>query len=1006
MRYLYTYLREKRALALVVTVLVGSVCLYSIAKASVVNIGCADLLIVFARGSSDNPMAENIEFPFEQDFKNKERVPGSFFQAMKTNLDRDYPHVTYKAVSVHNFPNLYNQNGYRAVGIFGPKTINNIFDAEMSWWPLGEYRGSVSDGVEETVGYVSDQINQCPEQNIVLGGYSQGANVIGDALFQFTESERSKIDAVTLFGDPKYIGAEIANNTPIDYLFRPGTKPVAKPWKRGNAELKDRGSLDARVPYVPDDMANKTMSWCFDDDFVCSGGSGILQTVRHFPFDDNNIDKNDLGAGHTRYVDFGAPQAASETEQRLAPKLASIERSRGGRDPEKGLAQPTPTSPENRPIDVMFMINTSYGVDDVIGQLRQNTTEVLPAFTSFFNDVTYGVGDYAETGETDRRVPRVMFDSMLTSNLETVNYAFNRKLAFGSLSGGGIDFPDPHQLAIERGVMATNWRSNATKHLVIITDRPFLESVTYNMCNSDVRIGFGITTPNTCPTDISLETDSSTTHPERCKSPYEVLTQTTCALEMTSPGYRYDVTRSVRDAITFAEAKGIAVTFIVPHDYRPGTDTQSVQMQFRKVAKDTGGLFLEYDAFTRANYTDAVWRILNHHPKKLPLAMLEDFNTLGSIDALTPSAPRSIHTGRPVLFDAGTGGVYEGYLWDFDGDGSWDETTKSPNTEHAYTNPVSAAFATVAAYDEGEETARGILPISVSAGEVYVLTPPLPIEQVVARRQHDGSVLVTWSPRSSDNEVVFVGKPEDEMNPLASAPISSGNIVLAEDEQVGSVINIWVENYDGSSDRQSIEVEPYLAGGSTVEDDIVGEPVEQNNQEPSDKVIQDTESAPNSQFIGTTNQQQNDTSLNVVEDGSATPSNRETYNPQGGAAAQQSTSSSLQGSQPFTQVAGSSIQQGGSFSQAQLAAETIPKATERRDLVTPTLLLLLILAAVTAAYMLWRRMRNNEEATVKVEEPDVIPEAETTAMLTTAATSIPAKKKTKKSTKKKGRKRR
>lgn len=957
---------------------------FKLANASVVTNGCSDILILFARGSSDNPNSEFLNTPFEQGFRNREQIPGAFFQAMKTNLDRDYPHVTYKAVSIHNFPNLYNNNGYRAVGIFGPKTINNIFDAELSWWPFGEYRDSVSDGVEETIGYIRDQQQLCPDQSIVLGGYSQGANVIGDSLFQLNDSERSKVDAVVLFGDPKYIASNITNGTPVDYWANPQAKPKSKPWKRGNAELKDRGSLDARIPYLPDDMANKTMSWCFDDDFVCSGGSGILQTVKHYPFDDNNIDKNDLGAGHTRYVSFGAPQAASETEQRLSPKLGSLERSRGGKDPELGLAQPAPLAPDNRSIDVMFMVNTSYGVDDVIGQMRQNTTEVLPPFSTFFSDVMYGLGDYGESGETDRRIPRINIDLLPTDNLERVNFAMNRKLAFGSLSGGGVDFPDPHQLAIEKGSMVVDWRDGSTKHLVIITDRPFLESVTYNMCNSDVRIGFGTNTTNNCSTNPILETDSSKTHSERCVNTYQVLTQDSCSLNMPNPGYRYDVSRKINDAITIAEAKGIAVSFIVPHAYRSGTDPTQIKSQFKKVANDTGGLFLEYEAFTRSAYTDAVWRILNHHPKKLPLAALDSFNTLGSIDSISPLRHTRLTTNTPVFFDATSENTYQEYRWDFDGDGITDEVTSAPNTEHMFTKSSSGFFASVAGFNSGVQESNSILPITVEPGEAQtIMLPPTP-QDVSANQNQDGSINVSWSP-INDGSVIFVGLPSGNI-PIISSPSSNSSLTIPGDVGLMGNLVVWTENYDGTSDKVTVSISPFVQpedgfnndeqtdGSEQVESDTghndTGDDIveEQNNQEPSDKVIQESESAPSSQFIGTEENNAGSQPLVVTEE--STTDTRQTYNPQSGSASQQNGGNTLQQSQSVTQVAGLSIQQSGSLSQALIASETTPKATASRDLVTPTIILLLIMAALAASYVVYRRAKSRKFEAYASDYPD------------------------------------
>ncbi len=382
--------------------------IFGSARAAVAQ-GCSDVLIVFARGSSDNPLGQYLDLPFESIFQEKEKVGGAFFREMKTELDNNYPNVTYKAVSIHNFPNLYNQNGYRAVSMFGFPTLNNVLDAEFGWWPWGEYRGSVSDGIEETVGYVKDQVVQCPNQQIVLGGYSQGAHVIGDALFRFAPQEREKIGAVALFGDPKYIGSDVSLRGPVLNWFDSLAhgKPAAEPWKRGSATLKDRGLADARIPYVPSDMEYKVMSWCFVDDFVCTGYSGIGKTLRrHIEQTDPVSSPDDAGVGHLRYPSFGVKEAAQEAVVKLSLALRAANRARGGVDPELGVEQSISTA-TYEPITAMITVNTSAGADGVLGTLRMFTGQVVPQVARFFPSATIGIADYNENGTMEDRWPRV-----------------------------------------------------------------------------------------------------------------------------------------------------------------------------------------------------------------------------------------------------------------------------------------------------------------------------------------------------------------------------------------------------------------------------------------------------------------------------------------------------------------------------------------------------------------------------------------------------------------------
>ncbi len=824
---------------------------------------CADVLIIFTRGSSDNPEGNFINDPFDDRFSDLEKVPGAFFQAFQTKMDGEYPLVTYKAVSVHNFPNLYSPKGYKAVGIFSAQTFFNAVQAEFSWFPFGEYNKSVGDGKEETVGYIKDQIALCPDQRLVLGGYSQGAQVMGESVFMLSAEEREHVSALALFGDPKYVGSDISNSSSMlnwfDSLSTIFTRPKAKPWKRGSAGLSDRGLADARIPYVPTDLKYKTLSWCFNDDFVCSGGSGIFQTVVSSFQNGSTPTYADYSNGHMRYATFGAPQAADEIVQRLAPSISLLDKNRGGKNPDGSPSQVAPISPNDKPIDVMMMLNTSAGVDDVLGQMRINTNTVLPPLSYFYSNVLYGIGEYSENGDLpNRRIPKVAIHQSLTANIDSLISKMTRQLSSGTLSGGGLDKPDPHQLGIERAVMSTAWRKDAEKHVVIISNRMPSKDYTYNICSSDVRIGFGITSPNKCNTNPTLETDPATLHPERCKKTYDVLTKTNCSVELTNPYHTYNVMRNVDDAIAMAQAKGVIVDVVVPstiaqfYDSTTGI-TYTVPMittALKRIADSTGGVFLQYSSFTKANYTDMYWRILNHRSMVLPLAAIENFDTAGSVDSLDPFKAKTIKSHEPILFDATSKNNFDEYKWDFDGDGLWDESTASPNTDFIYDSAVGEVMATVAGFNSGEEVSRSILPLNVVSGQesVALIAPQLP-EGLEAIRS-GSNITISWLPNDS-GAVLFIGDPTSGL-PLISAPLSSGTIELADiDDSVTSLI-IWVDDGLSSSAREQLAVQ-------------IPEPVVE-----STKVLNESEASPNSQFIGEVNSPEPTVQSNIPNDTSST----------------------------------------------------------------------------------------------------------------------------------------
>ncbi len=115
---------------------------------------------------------------------------------------------------------------------------------------------------------------RCPSQYTVLGGYSQGAHVVGDAMaLMHTRNQDnllSRLGHIDLFGDPKFNGFKLDTNR-----LNPLQKHTAYPWVRGSANVNEVGSLGPREPYVPDILTARTTSWCDFNDIVCGGYAGF-----------------------------------------------------------------------------------------------------------------------------------------------------------------------------------------------------------------------------------------------------------------------------------------------------------------------------------------------------------------------------------------------------------------------------------------------------------------------------------------------------------------------------------------------------------------------------------------------------------------------------------------------------------------------------------------------------------------------------------------------------------
>ena len=146
---------------------------------------CQDVEVVFARGSGQ-PLLADVEAGAAGEQK-----------ADKAKHVKEAKRVKELAASnaqtlglTQNFYELGTRhiNGahYPAHPIQGFTSLLNAGDkAEGSRY--FSYEQSVNEGVREGVGYLQQRMSQCPNSQYVLGGYSQGAQVMGDVYGQLTD---------------------------------------------------------------------------------------------------------------------------------------------------------------------------------------------------------------------------------------------------------------------------------------------------------------------------------------------------------------------------------------------------------------------------------------------------------------------------------------------------------------------------------------------------------------------------------------------------------------------------------------------------------------------------------------------------------------------------------------------------------------------------------------------------------------------------------------------------
>lgn len=139
----------------------------------------------------------------------------------------------------------------------------------------GGYGDSVTVGTNELIAHLNDRVSRCPQESIVVGGYSQGADVVGWALQRtgygsLNQTTRNHIGYVALYGDPKFNPGSLAQR---QQWQRPwwvrGDDPGFR--YRGSSPVSDEGILGYRDAYVPPEFNGRFGSWCAYRDGVCTG---------------------------------------------------------------------------------------------------------------------------------------------------------------------------------------------------------------------------------------------------------------------------------------------------------------------------------------------------------------------------------------------------------------------------------------------------------------------------------------------------------------------------------------------------------------------------------------------------------------------------------------------------------------------------------------------------------------------------------------------------------------
>ena len=406
----------KKYILLILTTII-----FSIAHApptSAASLVCSPLEIVWLRGSGQ---ALN-----DTDYKSFTRAIRGKFQLEQTSPDFSLTELEYPAVSVS--PTTY-------VGLV------NSFGAYFSSGQEFAYGASVNTGVSQLINHYRNRLSDCPDTHFVFAGFSQGAQVIADALPQL---DPNRIIYITLFGEPRLSLPEGI-----------GAFPAAC---RGNALSEYRvwapncythtGALGARSPYIPDGWDDKVGLWCNSRDIICGSSKTFA-------------DMSLSAAGHKEYRSNGQMSvAASKIYNRLTQELPSdyfrpIE-----------LIESYHLIPPLQPaMDTVLIVDSTGSMGKHIDALRTPVLEFIRESSALYGRTA--IIEYRDE-EDEPEFPRVLCDFFCTPDeVEAKLLAISPDLTTGN------DPPEGLLLALMTAYDSLDWRTGATKNAIVLTDNTF-----------------------------------------------------------------------------------------------------------------------------------------------------------------------------------------------------------------------------------------------------------------------------------------------------------------------------------------------------------------------------------------------------------------------------------------------------------------------------------------------------------------------------------------------------
>lgn len=293
MRTKFCSLTTKKYILLLLLIFVASNIYKSHSADAIDPTSCKDISFIFVRGSGQ-ALNDHEYQTWKGDIDNKLQPTSITYDSYELGAEPAMGDDVYPAVPV---------------GIIHPLRDVGASLSNGQWFSYGR---SVNKGVKELTEYINLVTSTCPSAQIVIGGYSQGAQVAGETLDKLTDSTKKHVTFTALFGDPRL-------DLPEGYGLFPAacSGKNLSPWRRTVPECTtSAGSLNGGPYYMADSIFSQRVGlWCARHDYICGSSRFVWDTAGHGTY-------KETGGAIESAIDEAIGRATAKLPDALVAQLA------------------------------------------------------------------------------------------------------------------------------------------------------------------------------------------------------------------------------------------------------------------------------------------------------------------------------------------------------------------------------------------------------------------------------------------------------------------------------------------------------------------------------------------------------------------------------------------------------------------------------------------------------------------------------------------------------------